>query len=82
MEDGIVLNRSAIQELQLAIFNEQGYLVYPITLSVPNKYELPQISIEGAYYYVSEEDTIYQGVNSSYRKVGNTIKYINGGGAQ
>lgn len=81
MDEGIATNRSAIQELQSAIFDDSVVDTYVIEKTVATRFELPNIPVDGAYYYVSSTDTIYQGVNARYELVKSTIKQINGGGA-
>lgn len=82
MDEGIETNRQAIQELQSAIFDERtNTITYNITKSVETRYELPNVPVEGAYYYVRSTNSIYKGVNTHYELVGSTIKLIYGGGA-
>lgn len=81
MDEGIAINRSAIQELQSAVFEDGKNITYQIEKVVTTRYELPNIPVNGAYYYVSSTNSIYQGVNAHYELVRGTIKQINGGGA-
>lgn len=81
MDEGIATNRSAIQELQSAIFDDLMVNTYVIEKTVATRLELPNVPKDGAYYYVSSTDTLYKGVNARYELVKSTIKQINGGGA-
>ena len=81
MDEGVATNRKAIQELQSAVFEDGDQITYQIEKTVTTYYELPNVPVNGAYYYVSSTNSIYQGVNTHYELVRSTIKQINGGGA-
>jgi bifunctional UDP-N-acetylglucosamine pyrophosphorylase/glucosamine-1-phosphate N-acetyltransferase len=49
---------------------------------VETRGELPNAPKNGAYYYVSDTNTIYQVVDGHYKVVESKIKQIYGGGAQ
>lgn len=82
MDEGIATNRNAIQELQSAVYASGDTTKYIIELTVSNRGELPNVPIPGAYYYVSDTNTIYEIVNGHYKVVESKIKQIYGGGAQ
>lgn len=81
MDEGIENNSKAIQELQYAVFNDDDTIAFVVEQVVNTKFELPNVPVEGAYYYITSTNSIYQGVNNRYRLVNSTIKQINGGGA-
>lgn len=81
MDEGIATNRSAIQELQSAVFEDDNTITYQIEQTVTTRFELPNVPVNGAYYYVSSTNSIYQGINTHYELVQSKIKQINGGGA-
>lgn len=81
MDEGIDTNRKAIQELQTTLYGTHEQITYDVVDVVKTRFELPNVPIEGAYYYVSSTNSIYQVVNSHYVLVDDTIKFINGGGA-
>ena len=82
MDEGIATNREAILELQSAVFSDGNSITYNIEKVVQSRGELPNVPTTGAYYYVSDTNTIYQVVNGHYKVVESKIKQIYGGGAQ
>lgn len=83
MDEGIYINRQAIQELQSAVYESNGEVIeYIVTATVKNRFELPNVPEEGAYYYVTSTNSIYKGINTHYELVQSNIKQIYGGGAK
>jgi hypothetical protein len=82
MDEGIDVNRKAILELQSAVFSDGNTMTYNVEKIVETRGELPNAPKNGAYYYVSDTNTIYQVVDGHYKVVESKIKQIYGGGAQ
>ena len=81
MDEGIDVNRKAILELQSATYGEDELKNLPIEAEVNTRFELPNVPVDGAYYYVKSTNTIYLATNGTYSIVQSRIKIINGGGA-
>lgn len=81
MDEGIDTNRKAILELQSATYGEDELKNLPIEAEVETRFELPNVPVDGAYYYVKSTNTIYLATNGTYSVVQSRIKIINGGGA-
>lgn len=81
MDEGINTNRKAIQELQAATYGEDEFKNLPIEKEVDTRFDLPNVPVDGAYYYVKLTNTIYLATNGTYSVVQSRIKIINGGGA-
>ena len=81
MDEGIDTNRKAILELQSAAYGEDELKNLPIEAEVDTHFELPNVPVDGAYYYVKLTNTIYLATNGTYSIVQSRIKIINGGGA-
>lgn len=81
MDEGIEINRKAIQEIQMSLYGNEELTMYEVVMVVNTRSDLPKVPVDGAYYYVSSTNSIYKGVGVHYEIEHGAIKQINGGGA-